>query len=149
MQLAQAVVKSEEYESKVAESEKHGYLAGMEGEMKNQYSINEEFREEVESLLIPQFGYEIAPNPLVPQFNIGVGDDEKEFIKLKKEKLSDGFEIIHADSTVNFALSSDDIYSIDITEKGAKYKPMTAAESEYVKTQMTRRTDEGKRVFLC
>lgn len=146
---AQAVSTSKGYEQEIAKSEKHGILAGVVGSMKNEIMMNAEFREETELFLLPQFGFEIAPNPLVMRVNIGIIDGDKEFLKLEKDRLLDGFDIAHADSNVNFSLSSGDIYSVDVTKRGAEYTPMTSLESEYFRTQMARRTDESKRKYCA
>lgn len=105
--------------------------------MKNQYKMNDIFREEVEKLIVPQFCFMTEPNLIF----------KERYVKLGKEKLSAGFSLKNADSNVNFALAGSDIYAVDATDSGAKYHKMTANESEYIRSQMMRLPDDGKRKF--
>jgi type III restriction enzyme len=144
-----AVAKSREYERETEESEKLGYLAGLEGAMKNQYKMNDEFCEEAEALLIPQFCFVEESNPSISLLNFtDVVEGGNEYVKLRKEKLSDGFDLPRADSNVDFSLSNGDMYYVDATDKGVKYKKLTPRESENIKAHMERLPDEGKKK-LC
>jgi len=135
--IAKAVTQTQEYEQEAEESEKLGYLGGLEGAMKNQHKVNDVFIAEAESLLVPQFCVEGETNIL----------GESEYGKLSKEYLSKGFSLINADSNVNFSLSSGEMYAVDASDSGTKYRKMTAGESEYIRSQMKRLPDEGKRKF--
>lgn len=135
--LAQAVSLTQEYEREAEESEKLGYLGGLEGAMKNQYKINEEFRAVTEELRIPQFSFLTEPDLF----------HTESYAKLNKEKLSAGFSLINADSNVNFSLASGEMYAVDVSDSGTKYRKMTAIESDYIRSQMERLPDEGKRKF--
>ena len=135
--LAQAVAQTEEYEREAEESEKLGYLGGLEGAMKNQYKMNEVFRVEAEELRIPQFCFLTEPDLF----------HTESYAKLSKEKLSAGFSLKNADSNVNFSLSGGEMYAVDASDNGTKYRKMTANESEYIRSQMERLPDEGKRKF--
>lgn len=132
-----AVAKTQEYEQEAEESEKLGYLGGLEGAMKNQYKINVIFRDEAEKLLIPQFCFVTEPDLF----------HTENYAKLNKEKLSIGFSLKNADSNVNFSLASGEIYAVDATDSGTKYRRMTSSESEYIRSQLERLPDEGKRSF--
>jgi type III restriction enzyme len=135
--IAKAVTQTQEYEQEAEESEKLGYLGGLEGTMKNQYKMNDMFITEAETLLIPQFCTRTEPD----LFNV------ETYAKLYKENLSAGFSLINADSNVNFALSGGEMYAVDASDSGTKYRKMTAGESEYIRSQMERLPDEGKRKF--
>jgi len=135
--LAQAVTQTQEYEREAEESEKLGYLGGLEGSMKNQYTINEEYRVETENLLIPQFCVATEPDLF----------HTENYAKLYKENLSTDFSLANADSNINFALSSGDMYEVDAFDSGTKYRKLTAHESEYVRAHMERLPDEDKRNF--
>ncbi|MDR2693409.1 MAG: DEAD/DEAH box helicase family protein [Chitinispirillales bacterium] len=134
----QAAAQTLEYEREAEESEKNGYLGGLEGAMKNQYRMNGAFRDEAAALLIPQFCFATEKDI----FHDGG------YAKLTKEKLSAGFSLENADSNVNFSLSGGEIYAFDAGAGGAKYRKLTAGEREYIRAQMERRPDEGKRE-LC
>jgi type III restriction enzyme len=133
--LMQAVSQTQEYELEMEESEKQGYLGGLEGAMKNQYKMNNVFAKEAESLLIPQFCVEGETNIL----------GENEYAKLSKEYLSKGFSLKNADSNISFNLSVGVMYSVDVTDSGVKYRKMSTREIEYVRSQLERLPDEGKR----
>ncbi|MDR0434562.1 MAG: restriction endonuclease, partial [Gracilibacteraceae bacterium] len=135
--LTQAMAQTQEYERKIEESENLGYLGGLEGTMKNQYKMNEPFRAEAEGVRIPPFCFVTEPDLF----------HSENYAKLNKEKLSAGFSLLNADSSVNFSLSSGDMYAVDVSESGTKYRKMTASESDYIRSQMERLPDEGKRRF--
>lgn len=135
--LAQAITQTQEYQREAEESDKLGFLGGLEGAMKSQYKINDTFRIEAESLRVPQFCIETEADLF----------HAENFAKLHKEKLSIDFSLINADSNVNFSLASGEMYAVDASDGGAKYRKMTAGESEYIRSQMERLPDDGKRKF--
>lgn len=136
--LTQAISQTQDYEREADESNRLGYLGGQEGAMKDQYKINEQFREETEAILLPQFCFETEPNLF----------HSEKHIKLSKEKLSAGFSLQNADSNVSFTLSSGELYAVDVSESGkTEYRKMTKNESEYIRKKMERLPDEGKRRF--
>ena len=135
--LAQAITQTEEYEQEAEESEKLGLIGGLEGAMKNQYKMNGIFANEAERLTFPQFCFKTEADLF----------HSENYAKLGKEKLSNGFSLKNADSNVNFSLSGGEMYAVDATEGGTKYRKMTAGESEYIRSQMERLPDDGKRRF--
>jgi type III restriction enzyme len=135
--VTQAKAQTEEYDREAEESEKFGYLGGMEGAMKNQYKINEVFRTEAESLRLPQFCSASLPDLF----------HQESFVKLTKESLSNGFSLQSADSNVNFSLANDQMYAVDASNDGARYRKVTTSEGEYIRAQMERLPDEGRRRF--
>lgn len=135
--LSQAVTQTQEYERETEESDKLGFLGGLEGSMKHQYTMNVAFRTEAEELCIPQFCIVTG----VDLFH------SENFVKLHKEKLSVGFSLRNADSNVNFSLAGGAMYAVDASDGGAKYRKMTTRESEYIRSQIERLPDEGKRRF--
>jgi type III restriction enzyme len=135
--LAQAVAQTREYEREAEESEKLGYLGGLEGTMKNQYKVNEAFRAEVVALRIPQFCFATEPDLFCSE----------SYAKLNKEKLSVGFSLPDADSNVNFSLAGGDMYAVDASDGGTKYRKMTVNESDYIRSHMERLPGDGKRRF--
>ncbi|MCL2620054.1 MAG: DEAD/DEAH box helicase family protein [Defluviitaleaceae bacterium] len=135
--LVQAVVRTQEYKLEAEESEERGYLGGLEGAMKNQYKMNDEFVAEFGGLLVPQFCVSSEPDLF----------SNENYAKLHKEHLSKGFSLANADSNVNFALTSGEMYAVDASNKGAVYRKMTVVETEYVRSKMERLPDEGKRKY--
>ncbi|TQR30201.1 DEAD/DEAH box helicase [Brevibacillus brevis] len=135
--LDQAVTQTQVYEREAEESEKLGYHGGLEGAMRNQYKINSSFNVEAEELRVPQFCFVTEPDLF----------HTENFAKLSKEKLSVGFSLNNADSNVNFSLAGGVMYAIDASDSGARYRKMTSGESEYIRSQMERLPDEGKRKF--
>ena len=135
--LNQAISRTEDYQREAEESEKLGYLGGLEGAMKDQYKMNEAFRVEAEAIQIPQFCFVTEPDLF----------HAEKYAKLSKEKLSGGFSLWNADSNVSFSLSGSDMYAVDVSDSGTKYRKMTANESEYIRAQMQRLPDEGKRRY--
>lgn len=135
--LAQAVTQTQEYEREAEESDKIGYIGGLEGAMRSQHKINDVFRAEAESLHIPQFCIATEADLF----------HAENFAKLHKEKLSVGFSLKNADSNVNFSLAGGEMYAVDASDGGAKYRKMAAGESEYIRSYMERLPDEGKRKF--
>jgi len=135
----QAAARSREYEREAEESERLGYLGGLEGAMKNQYMINSVFLDDAITLCIPQFCFATQPD----FFN------NENYAKLDKKKLSLQFSLKNADSNVSFSLAGSDVYSVDATDSGAKYRKMTASESEYIRNQMERLPDNDKRRFCA
>ena len=136
--IVQAVSQTQEYERDAEESEKLGFFGGLEGSMKNQYKMSTSFSAEAEGLLLPQFCFAIEPDLF----------HREKIAKLTKEKLSAGFSLANADSNVSFSLAGGDVYAVDASDSGAVYRKMSASESEYIRSQIERLPDEGKRK-LC
>lgn len=136
--LVQAVKQTQEYEREADEADKLGYIGGLEGSMKNQYKMNNSFIEEATALRIPQFCIQTEPDMF----------HKENYTKLTKELLSNGFSLANADSHVNFTLSTGEMFAVDASDSGASYRKMTTGESEYIRSQMDRLPDEGKRK-LC
>jgi type III restriction enzyme len=135
--VAKAVEQTKEYEEETTEAEELGVSSGVEGTMKNQYIMNTKFCAAAEAIQLPQFCFHTEADLF----------HTENYAKLNRENLSQGFKLDNADSNVSFALSGGDMYAVDAEDAGAKYRKMTAGESEYVRTQMERLPDEGKRRF--
>jgi type III restriction enzyme len=135
--LVQAATRTQEYERELEESEKLGYLGGLEGGMKKQYRMNDSFASEAEKLLIPQFCFATEPDLFCPN----------PFAKLNKERLSEDFSLKNADSNVNFSLASGEMYAVDASDSGTMYRKMAVWESEYFRSKMERQPDESRRNF--
>ena len=136
--INQATVQTREYEHEADESVRLGYLGGMEGAMRDQYRMRDAFRAEAETLKIPQFCLQTVED----LFHSGGNT------KLSKEALSAWFSLRNADSNVNFSLSGGNVYTVDAADSGVTYRKMTTAESEYVRSQMQRSSDDGKKRII-
>ena len=110
---------------------------------RQQYSINEELFDSIESLKLPQF-YQMAPNSL---FLDSTGE-----ILLSKEHLAAGFSLRGASTNIDWKGADDDIYSIDIrtAKSGSIPKVFRLNESEqlYFKQQFPK-LDATSKIRVC
>lgn len=139
--IADAQVQAEAYEQETAQSVALGLLGGELGAKMNQFQMNPEYREEAEGLRLPMFFYHAAPNLFTA----------KNYERLTREKLSEGFSLRNADGNISFALSTGDMYAVDIQATGAsvpKYQRMTKAESDYIRGRLETLPVERK-VKMC
>lgn len=119
-----AMKQNEEYESEINETEEKGLLGGEVGDMMNQYEIASIYKESINP--IPQFVHK-ASIPIL-------GINEK--VLLTKEFLNDGFTLSDKDIQIDFRLSSNDVYKVDIAVDGEavpKYQKVAEKESKYFK----------------
>lgn len=119
-----AMKQNEEYESEIKETEEKGSLGGEVGNMMNQYEIASIYKESINP--IPQFVHK-ASIPIL-------GINEK--VLLTKEFLNDGFTLSDKDIQIDFRLSSNDVYKVDIAVDGEavpKYQKVAEKESKYFK----------------
>lgn len=81
------------------------------------YEIREEFRNDVENLLLPQFFEEIPKISLL---------ENTEEVLVTKESLLEEFELNKYDTNINFDDVTVDIRKIDIEERSGEYLPTIA-----------------------
>ena len=106
-----AAAQSREYEKQTERLSGNNENPGLPPEVKAMQkcaSINSEFREETEHLLLPQFFIEVPSN------NIFRAADAKDYRKLSKEYLSDGFSLKGKDSQIDFNAPIKDLYMVDV-----------------------------------
>jgi len=133
-----AVEQSAAYESEAAQSEMSGLPGGTLGAKMNQFFMQPAFQKETEQLEIPQFFLKTIPDLF----------HEENYILLDKENLSKGFSLKNEDTKINFSLSADDVYAIDLAADGEavpKYKKMTEAESAYVRRLISSNAPEERK----
>jgi type III restriction enzyme len=140
--MQQAATQTREYEREAEESERLGYLGGLEGAMKNQRRMNAAWREEAGALLVPQFCYENKPFTLYKETLYS-----EEYALTDKKKLSLGFSLNNADSNVNFSLGGGAFYAVDATDGGVGYRKMKPSETEHLRAHMERMKDDEKREY--
>ncbi|WP_313755993.1 DEAD/DEAH box helicase family protein [Tissierella sp.] len=137
--LEVAMKQNEEYETEIRETEEIGLLGGEIGDMMNQYKIISRYEKSINP--IPQFVHkEIVPL---------LGIDEQ--VLLTKEFLNDGFTLADKDTQINFILSSNDVYKVDIAVDGEaipKYQRVAEKESKYFKEYFDALPSE-KKVKVC
>ena len=114
---AQAEIQAAEFENIFKGGDNVQVLRG-----ENKFAIRDEFKESVEGLKIPQFFREVTANLF-----------EREYVLLEKEHLSEKFTLDKQDANINFSISPDDLYKIDIYEEGdalPQYKKIIGRERE-------------------
>ena len=129
-----------EYNQEVQKTPDFGLVGGELGDMLRQNVIQEQYRDEVKSLRIPQFFIKGSPDLF--------GNDLE---LLEPENLSEGFSLTGQDAQINFELATGEIYQIDIQSAGEavpKYKRASKAEREYVK-QFLESLPQESRVKNC
>lgn len=122
--LETAMRQNEEYETEIKETEVIGLFGGEVGDLMNQYMINTQYENSIK--LIPQFVHKET----VPLLGI----DEN--VLLTKEFLNDGFTLTDKDTQIDFSLSANDVYKVDISVDGEsvpKYQKVAEKESKYFK----------------
>lgn len=138
--IEQAEKQSQEYEQESAESESGGFVGGELGNMLKQYEIQPQYKEDVESLRIPQFFLESTPDLFGNSYEI-----------LEPENLSKGFSLTGQNADVSFELSTGEIYQVDVQAQGEavpKYMRMSKKDSEYLREQLARMPQE-KKIRTC
>ena len=126
----------EEYETETHESHSVEILSTDLSEMVSSYSIQEKFRETARNLQIPQFFMQTQPS----LFN-------GEHALLEPEHLSQGFNLRGQDAQINFELTADAVYSVDVAADGEavpKYKKASQLESEYLREYLETLPTERK-----
>ena len=138
--IAQAETQSAQYTEEVNSSVDFGFTGGELGDMLNQNSIQPQYKASVENLRIPQFYLETAPDLFGEQYEL-----------LEKENLSEGFSLVGQDATINFELSTGEMYRVDLQDAGEavpKYKKASSDEAEFIRNYL-KQFPEEKRKQIC
>ncbi len=123
--VSQATDVAEKYNEELADNSNDGFLGGDLGDMLNQYPVQEQFKDDVADLQIPQFFLKGTPNLFSDGYTL-----------LEKENLSEGFSLNRIPADINFKLATGDMFEIDVAEKGEaipKYRRVAKAESEQIR----------------
>ena len=123
--IQQAEQQTQQYNDEVKESGNSGFVGGELGDMLNQNGIQVQFREEAQTVRIPQFFLHSTPDLFGDEYEL-----------LEPENLSIGFSLSGQDAQVSFELATGEMYTVDIQEEGEaipKYKRTAKDESEYIR----------------
>lgn len=135
--LSQAEKQNQQYEEETEQNEGSVLIGGELGTMMKQYRIQSQYAERAKALRLPQFFLKSTPDLF--------GGDR---IFLEKDALLDGFTLSGQDASINFALSTGEIYSVDIQSEGdavPKYKRVSQAENDYLRNVFARMAPEEKK----
>lgn len=124
------------YNEEVVGNDNTGFLGGELGDMLNQNEIQPQFRENAQSLRIPQFFLQTVPDLFGDAFEL-----------LEPEHLSEGFSLSGQNAQVSFELATGEMYRVDIQEQGEavpKYKRASRDESEYIREYLAKLPPEKK-----
>jgi len=132
--ISQAEETAEQYEEET--KEESVWLGGELGDMLNQYRIQEQFAEQIKALKIPQFCIETVPDLFGGNTAL-----------LTKESLMKDFSLSEQDASVNFSLSTGEMFEIDVEKQGEavpKYKKLSTLEDEYLRKLFAKMAPEEK-----
>ena len=138
--IQQAEQQTQQYNDEVKESENSGFVGGELGDMLNQNGIQAQFREEAQTVRIPQFFLHSTPDLFGDEYEL-----------LEPENLSIGFSLSGQDAQVSFELATGEMYTVDIQEEGEaipKYKRTAKDESEYIR-EFLATLPPGKKIDQC
>ena len=134
--IKKAEEETEEYNSSVNDTNSASFVGGELGNMLNQNSIQEQYRESIETIKIPQFYLQTMPDLF--------GDDLE---LLEPENLSEGFSLSGQNAEISFELATGEMYQVDIQEQGEavpKYKRANKAENEFIRKFLAKLPPERK-----
>lgn len=138
--VEQATNVAEKYNEELADDSNDGFLGGDLGEMLNQYPVQEQFKDDVAELRIPQFFLKGTPNLFSDGYTL-----------LERENLSDGFSLNKIPADIKFDLATGEMYEIDVAAQGEavpKYRKASKSESEQIREYL-RQTSSKERVQIC
>lgn len=138
--IQQAEQQTQQYNDEVKESGNSGFIGGELGDMLNQNGIQAQFREEVQTVCIPQFCLQSMPDLFGGAYEL-----------LEPENLSVGFSLSGQDAQVSFELATGEMYTVDIQEEGEaipKYKQTAKDESQYIREFLATLPPE-KKIAQC
>ena len=136
----QASEQAQAYEQELQASEESALESGELGDMLNQYTVQESWRDEVAQLAIPQFCIETTPDLFGGEYAL-----------LNPIHLLEGFSLKKQDTAINFTLATGEMYKVDISEYGEavpKYQRTRQGESDYIREHMAS-IPEAKKVTEC
>ena len=113
----------EQYDEELNDTDGFEWIGGELGDMLNQNAVQEQFREEIKELRIPQFFMQSTPDLF-----------GNEYEPLEPENLSEGFSLKDQDAQISFELATGELYSVDIQSEGEavpKYKKASKSDSEF------------------
>lgn len=136
--IYQAETQTTSYVAEVDSSDDWGFIGGELGDMLTQNSIQPQYKKEAEELRIPQFYVKTAPDLF----------SDENYALLEPENLSEGFSLVGQDATINFELSTGEMYSVDLQESGEavpKYRKTNTDEAEFIRSYLAQFPEEKKK----
>lgn len=98
--ITTAEKQAEEYNTSIADADLSAFIGGELGEMLNQNNIQEQYRETIGDIKIPQFYFQTTPDLFGNDFEL-----------LEPENLSDGFSLSGQNAEISFELATGDVCS--------------------------------------
>lgn len=124
------------YETELENNDNNGFMGGELGDILNQNEMQSQYKEEAQSLRIPQFFLQSVPDLFGDAYEL-----------LEPEHLSEGFTLSGQDAQISFELATGEMYRVDIQEQGEavpKYKRASRDESEYIREYLAKLPQEKK-----
>ena len=138
--VATATQATEKYDEELNDDSNDGFLGGDLGEMLNQYPVQEQFKDDVADLRIPQFFLKGTPNLFSDGYTL-----------LERENLSDGFSLNKIPADIKFNLATGEMYEIDVAAQGEaipKYRRASKSESDQIREYLRTISSEN-RIDAC
>ena len=132
------------YDEAIHQADNDPYVEKMAWEVREKvttYSVKPIFRDDIANLAIPQF-FRSIPDTLFT---------ESRYVKLDNNQLAENFVLRDKDSSIDFALTNDEIRTIDVSrdDQGApKAFNMNSTEQHYFKEYFNN-LPEDSRVRIC
>lgn len=104
--MQDAASQAQAYEKEINDADNDVFEIGDLGNMLNQITVQDQFKEEISNLRIPQFYLQTG--------NDFFGDDDI----LYPESLSEGLSLRGQDTNISFELACSDMYEVDLSESG-------------------------------
>ena len=134
--IQEAESQSSEYEEETSESDLSGFMGGELGSMLTQNGIQPQYKDQIETIRIPQFFLESSPDLFGDAYDL-----------LEEENLSKGFSLSGQDAEISFELTTGEMYHVDLQEQGdavPKYMRVSKKDSEYLREYLARLPQEKK-----
>ena len=133
-----AVTQGDQYEEEINNQPAENPLASLGVTMAGVYKIDEQFKDDVKDLKLPQF---------VVAEDAGIFGGLLDKKLLEPENLLDGFTLEGKDATIGFSTALTDAVKIDIAEKGEvmlKSKLISRQEMEYLTSQLAGKSEDER-----
>ena len=134
--IEEAKSQSESYNREISDTPDFGFTGGELGEMMKQNQIQQQYRDEVKGMRIPQFYIKSQQDLFGNEYEL-----------LEPENLSERFSLTGQDAQVSFELVTGETYQVDIQAEGEavpKYKRISGRMNEYIRKYMETLPQENR-----
>ena len=134
--IRQAAAQTQQYNAEAENNNDFGFIGGEQGDMLNQNTIQDCYKESVAGLRIPQFFIKTTPDLFGNEYEL-----------LEPENLSEGFTLSGQDAQISFELATGEMYHVDLQEYGEavpKYKRASKDESELLRDYLAKLPPESR-----